>query len=552
MTSYEKKRRICERVARHEKPVANAKRIAKNTLVLYFRMLVVMFVALFTSRVMLQTLGVSDYGLYSVAMSVVAMFVFVNGSLSGASSRFLVVELGKGTIGSLKRTFSTIFIVHLVLAFIFVLILETIGLMFLETKLNIDPSRISAVKWAYQCGVAVTFLNITQVPYSAIITAHERMSAFAWMSLYDVFAKLAIVYLLMVSPFDRLKVYATLLALSSATTIAIYRIYCIRNFTEARFRRVFDAHLLKPIFSFAGWHVATQVIIMLSSQGLVMLNQRYFGPALVAAIGIASTVKGHIRSFIDNFKTAANPQIIKLYACGKMEESKRLLTETVLFSVFLLLILGVPIWFYSTEALRIWLGDAMPPYSPVFVKIIMVGMFFSIFDSSLYAILYATGRIKENMYFNVVIGLGAFCSAFALIHFTRNPLVSCIVSACHLMLLGVVAKPILLHVVAGYSFQDFRRMFVPSFLALVCCSSVAFMIKVVMPTALVWAVPSCLLIVVANCVVIYFLLASDALRGQFSKLLLRVPYVGSGVDSLFERFSAPVKPIRDFLQGLAG
>ena len=551
MTPYERRRKICERVARHEKPDANAKRIAKNTLVLYFRMLIVMFVGLFTSRVMLQALGVADYGLYGVAMSVVAMFVFVNGSLSGASSRFLVVELGKGTPGSLKRTFSTIFIVHLALACIFTLILETIGLLFLESKLNIDPSRISAVKWAYHCGVVVTFLNITQVPYSAIITAHERMSAFAWMSLYDVFAKLAIVYLLMISPFDRLKVYATLLALSSATTIAIYRIYCIRNFTEARFRRVFDGHLLKPIFSFAGWHVATQVIIMLSSQGLVMLNQRYFGPALVAAISIASTVKSHIRAFIDNFKTAANPQIIKLYACGKVEESKRLLSEIVLFSVFLLLILGVPIWFYSTEALQIWLGDTMPPLSPVFVKIIMVGMFFSIFDSSLYAILYATGRIKENMYFNVVIGLGAFCSAFALIHFTRNPLVSCIVSACHLMLLGVVAKPILLHVVAGYSFQDFRRMFVPSFLAIICCSAVAFMIKVAMPTALVWAVPSCLLIVVANCVVIYFLLASDALRVQFSKLLLRVPYVGSSVNSLFARCSVPLKPVRDFLQGLA-
>lgn len=552
MTSYEKKRAICERVARHEKPDANAKRIAKNTLVLYFRMLVVMFVGLFTSRVMLQALGVSDYGLYGVAMGVVAMFVFVNGSLSGASQRFLVVELGKGTIGSLKRTFSTIFIVHLALACVFTLMLETIGLMFLETKLNIDPSRISAVKWAYHCGVAVTFLNITQVPYSAMITAHERMSAFAWMSLYDVFVKLAIVYLLMISPFDRLKLYATLLAVSSATTIMIYRIYCIRNFTEARFRRVFDRSLLRPIFSFAGWHIATQVIIMLGTQGILMLNQRYFGPALVAAISIAATVQGHVRSFIDNFKTAANPQIIKLYACGKKDESKKLLSETVVFSVFLLLILGVPIWFYSSEALRIWLGETMPPLSPVFVKIIMVGMFFSIFDSSLYAILYATGRIKENMYFNVVIGLVAFCSAFALIHFTRNPLVSCIVGACQLMLLGVLAKPILLHIVAGYHLKDFRRMFVPSFMAMACCSAVAFAIKSLMPSALVWAIPSCILIVVANCLVIYLFLASDALRVQFGRLLMRVPCAGAGVNQFLEQLSLPVKPIRNLFQRLAG
>ena len=156
------------------------------------------------------------------------------------------------------------------------------------------------------------------------------------------------------------------------------------------------------------------------------------------------------------------------------------------------------------------------------------------------------------MYFNVVIGLGAFCSAFALIHFTRNPLVSCIVSASHLMLLGVVAKPILLHVVAGYCLRDFRRMFVPSFLAIVCCSAVAFAIKWLMPSALVWAIPSCILIVVANCLVIYFFLASDALRAQFGKLLMRVPYAGAGVNTFLEQLSLPAKPIRNILQRLAG
>ena len=229
------------------------RRIAKNTVVLYFRMFVAMAVGLYTSRVLLKALGVEDFGLYNVAGAVVGFCVFLNGTLSAASSRFITVEMGKGTIGSLKRLFSTLLTVHVFLALVSVAILETLGLLVLRAKLNIDPDRLGAVMWAYQCVVATTALGITQVPYSAVLIAHERMSAFAYMSLFDVFAKLLIAFGVMFSPFDRLKAYATLLALTSVASLMIYRIYCIRNFSEARFRRVFDKTLLRPIFAFAGW-----------------------------------------------------------------------------------------------------------------------------------------------------------------------------------------------------------------------------------------------------------------------------------------------------------
>ena len=535
MSRYIRQRLQCAKMARLEKPNANAGRIAKNTVVLYFRMLAVMLVGLFTSRIQLQALGVTDLGLYNVATGVVAMFIFLNGSLSVASSRFLVVEMGKGTIGSLKRVFSTLFYVQVILAVAFVAVLETVGLYFLSTKLNIEPSRIAAVKWAYHCAVATTFLSVTQVPYSAVIVAHERMSAFAYMAVYDVVVKLAIAYGLLASSGDRLKLYAVLLLLSSFVTFSIYRFYCVRNFTEARIRKVFDFKLLAPIFSFAGWHIATQTVIMLLTQGVLMLNQRYFGPALVAALSIAQSVNLHVQGFINNFKTAANPQIIKLYSSGQLEEAKRLLIETVLFSVFILLVLGVPIWFYSTELMTLWLGNNVPQYSPVMVKIILVGAFFSVFDTSLYVILYAAGRIKENMWFNVMLGGSAFVAIYLMIHFTHNPLSSCIVLAVHQVMLGIVAKPILLHLIARYTMSDFLRILVPSLKAFLACVLIAAYVRSVMPVNVFWVVPACGLIAVMSAVAIYIFAASNAMRLQCLRFSSRLPFVGQFVHKAIEK-----------------
>lgn len=197
MTRYEKKRLRCRRCVQCENPEANSRRVAKNTVVLYVRMLAVMAIGLFTGRVTFNALGVSDYGLQGIAAGVIGMITFMMGSLSGASSRFIMVELGQGTVGSAKRVFSTVFIVHFLLACLFVVLLETVGLLFLESKLNIHPSRIFAVKWTYHCAVLTTFLSITQVPYSAVIQAHERMSAFAWMTIYDVAVKLGVALAIM-------------------------------------------------------------------------------------------------------------------------------------------------------------------------------------------------------------------------------------------------------------------------------------------------------------------------------------------------------------------
>lgn len=535
MTTYEKKRAKCQRLASFARPTANAARVAKNTLVLYLRMFAVMAIGLYTGRVTLQALGVSDYGLKGIAGGVVGMIVFLNGSLSTASSRFLTVEMGKGTLGSLKRAFSTIFFVQVAVALLFTILLETVGLVFLETKLNIDASRIFAVKWMYHCSVITTFLSITQVPYSAILIAHERMSAFAYMAIYDVVVKLGIALALLWYQGDKLILLANMWLINSVVVLLIYRIYCMRNFTEARFRWTFDRKLIKPVFSFAGWHVATQTIIMLLSQGVLMLNQRYFGPTLIAAISIGQVLNSHIQGFIGNFKTAANPQIIKLYAAKKYDESKRMLIDTVHFSVYLLLLLGVPAFSYAEEALRIWLGANMPEMSPVIARITFAGAFFTLFDVSLYVILYAEGRIKENMWLNTIGGVIVFGLIFYQIKWLRNPLASVATLAAYQVVLGMINKPILLHFIAKYTFKDMLGIFIPPFKALALCAIVGWSIKALMPSSLWWAIPSCALMALLNMTVIFMFVATAVQRQMCFRLLSRVPCAGAFFAKLNEK-----------------
>ncbi len=507
-----------------EAPTSDNKRIAKNTIVMYFRMMAVMAIGFFTSRVQLDVLGVTDYGLYNVAAAVVGMCVFLNGTLATASSRFITVEMGKGTIGSLKRVFSTLFYVHLMLAGLAAIILETIGLYVLQSKLNIDPSRLGAVMWTYHCVVIMTVLSITQVPYSAVIIAHERMSAFAWMVIFDVATKLLAVYVLVVSPFDKLKTYAVLLLLFSFITILIYRLYCIRHFTEARIRRVFDKHLLKPVFSFAGWQSCAAVIIMLFTQGVTMINQRYFGPTLVAATAIAIAAQGHVMGFVNNLKAAATPQIVKLFSSGDREGAKKLLIETTLFTVFLLAILGTPVLIYAEELLNIWLVD-VPEYAATILRLCLGAALFSIFDTSFYIILYATGNMRANALTNLAVAGSFIFSIFICIYYVRWPLTAAVGLAIETLSLGLICKPLLLHYCADYHWKDFWQIFKPTLILASASAVIGCTIKTLLPSSLWGTLFGAAFIAIAITLFIFFVIATQAQRTALLKLGNRVPFL---------------------------
>ena len=542
--TYARRYRWARRLERLGAPKADARLVAKNTLVLYVRMLAVLFVGFFTSRVQLQTLGVENYGLYGVAMATVSMFGFVSGSLSMASSRFLTVEMGKGRIGGVKRLFSTVLICQFAMAVLVVLALETAGLYVLGTKLNVAPDRLFAVKWAFHCGVASTFLWIMQVPYGAVIVAHERMSAFAFMTFYDVAVKLAIVYLLFVTPFDRLVTYSTLILLSSVTTVAVYRVYCIRHFSEARFRRTFDRRIVREISGFIGWQFLSQIVVLAMSQAVTLLNQRYFGPVVVASASIGGTISGQVNGFINNFKVAAHPQVIKLYASRQFEQSKSLMIETVLYSSFLLLVLGVPVWLYAPEILRLWLGENVPAYACGFLRAILVAAFFQNFDGSLFAVINADGRMKPNSICDLVFYSGAFAAIWACIALFGDPYTTVLGQAALSVVLALAVKPALLHFMSGYRFRDFVQMFAPSFAALSLCVVVGCLVRHVCPAGLWWLLPNCALMAVLNAVLIFTVVASERVQLQALRLLCRAGAPGRFVSGVAEGYLERVRLVR--------
>ncbi len=311
---------------------SDSRRIAKNSAVLYARMLLSMAVSLYTSRVVLEVLGVDDYGLYSVTGGVVAMFAFINGSMSGATSRFLTYEMGLGNAERLRDTFNSALLVHIGVAAIILVFAETIGLWFLNCKLSIPEESMTAANWVYQFSIVASLVTITQVPYNACIIAHENMNVYAYIEIANVLMKLGIVYLLVVIGGNKLIIYGILVLVVNIIVASLYRIYCLRKFSESHFRYVFDKSILKPMLSFSGWDLYGNMCVTARTQGIVMLINVFFGVAVNAAASIATTVFSTLSSFASNIIMAFRPQIIKQYAAGESEEFNKLLMNCIKFS----------------------------------------------------------------------------------------------------------------------------------------------------------------------------------------------------------------------------
>lgn len=312
----------------------NNRRIAKNTLLLYFRMLLMIGINLYTSRVILQVLGVEDFGINNVVGGVITMLGFLTGSLAGASSRYITYDLGKGDMEIMKKTFGNILSIHLLLAGLVVVIGETIGLWFMTTQLQIPETRETAAFWVYQFSIISFVLSVISVPYNASIIAHEKMSAFAYISIVDAVLKLLIVYLLLVISYDKLIVYAALFCCIQIFDRIVYSIYCRKHFEETRSKLSFDKKLFKEIFAFAGWTMNGSLAVIGYTQGINVLLNIFFGPAVNAARGIAVQVQNVTRQFCTNFQMALNPQLTKSYATGDYAHMHRLLKVSSKFSFY--------------------------------------------------------------------------------------------------------------------------------------------------------------------------------------------------------------------------
>lgn len=372
----------------------NTKRIAKNTLMLYGRMLFSMVVSLYTSRVVLNTLGVEDFGIANAVGGVIAMLGFLNDSMSGATSRFLTYELGKGNVSKLKETFSTAVIIHVGIALFIFILGETVGLWFLENKLVIPESRMGAARIVYQTTIIGTMLGIMQTPYNATIIAHEKMSVYAYVGILNVFLRLVIVYILVIGDFDKLILYSLLQLSVSIIIIMIYRIYCKTHFSEAVFSVVWKKELLKPMLSFSGWDLYGNLSVIARTQGVSILLNMFFGPIANAAAGIAAQVQGAVMSFAGNIVTAVRPQLVKYYATEEYQPMFELLSNSIKLSFILLSILTIPIITEINYILKLWLGD-FPQNAAVFCAFTLLFNLFANTSLLFASIIHATGRVKR-------------------------------------------------------------------------------------------------------------------------------------------------------------
>ena len=383
---------------------ANNKRIAKNTLILYLRMFFMMSIYFYTSRVILQTLGVEDYGVYNAVGGIVSMFTLISGSLTNSVMRFMTFELGKDDKERLNRVFSTSINVMIILCCILLLLGETIGIWFLNTQMSIPEGRIAAANWVLQCSLLIFILNVMSIPYNAAIIAHERMSVFAYISIVEAVLKLLIVFALYLSIFDILITYAVLMLAVAGGIRLIYGFYCKHHFEECTYHYVYDKDLFKGMTSFAGWNFFGYGASVVSGQGINLLMNIFFGVVVNAARGVAIQVRSAVVQFVTNFTVALNPQITKSYATGDFAYMHSLIFRGAKMSYFLMLLFVIPLCLETEMVLTLWLG-VVPEHAVTFVQLTLIISTINVVNDTMIRGLHANGNLKKCM---VVFGLLEF------------------------------------------------------------------------------------------------------------------------------------------------
>lgn len=440
----------------------NNSRIAKNTLFLYFRMLITMAVSFYTSRIVLEALGIEDYGIYNVVGGVVTMFSFLNTAMATATQRFLNFDLAINDEIKLNKTFNTSVIIHAIISLIVIILAETIGLWFLNNKLVIPIERMHSAIYVYQCSVLATVVTIMSVPYNALIIAHEKMSAFAQISIIEVLLKLLIVLLLLFVSCDKLTLYSILVLTVSIIIRMIYSIYCKKHFEEARFNFIFDLSLVKEIGSFAAWNLIGNLALVGVTQGLNIILNMFFGPVVNAARGIAVQVQSTLQQFAQNFQMAINPQITKSYATGDYKYMHLLICRSSKFSFMLLYIISLPIYITAPQILDIWLVEP-PTNTYLYLRIILLTALIDTISNPLSIGVQATGKIRKYQLTNGLIMLTVVPIAFLALNLYNKAEVAFLVHFI-ITLFSHIVKLIYISFTIKMSIKDYiKRVYIRSF-----------------------------------------------------------------------------------------
>ncbi len=373
--------------------ISSNRRIARNTLMLYLRMLLSVVVGLYASRVVLHILGVEDYGIYSLVGGIVSMLGFLNTSLTGATSRFITYDLGKGDNDRLQHTFNSAFQSHLFIAFIIVLLAETVGLWFVNNKLNIPQERFFAAQCIYQFSILSAVVSITQVPYTAVVLAHEQMDVYAWLEIISAISKLFIVWILPLITGDKLIFYAVFTLVVEILIRFIYRFYCLRYHPESHLKFIWNADILRQLFSFTTWNLYADASVTVRQQGVTILINRFFGVTINASCGLASMIQGYCWLLGYNVIAAFRPQIIKQYAAANYIKMQQFMDQSLRFTLVLLCLFTIPAIVEMPFILNFWLGE-VPPYTVPFCRILLIDNLLGLVNYAINLGVYAQGNIK--------------------------------------------------------------------------------------------------------------------------------------------------------------
>ncbi len=437
------------------------KRIAKNTLFLYFRQLLVMAVSLYTVRVVLAELGAEDYGIYNVVGGFVAMFAIISGSMASAVNRFITVEIGKDNMVRATRIFSTSVVILLLFALLVCIGLETFGVWFVNARMDIPDGRMEAANWALQLSLLAFVINLMSVPYNAVIIAHERMSAFALISILEVFLKLGVVFVLEWMPFDKLITYACLTTLVALVIRTVYAVYCKRHFEEARFKFIFDKGLLREMSGFTGWAFLGNAVILLKDQGVNVLLNLFCGPVVNAARGVAIQINAAVYSFVSNFLTASRPQIIKNHATGNFPAMYSLIIKSGKFGFFILLLILLPLCDNIDYVLGLWLVE-VPAHTANFVVLVLLYSLLECFLTPIVNGAFAQGEIKAYEIALTAIYLANFIASYVCL---KAGMVPETVFVLNIVFKFCVMAALLIHSRAKYAFpvkEFLKRCLFPS------------------------------------------------------------------------------------------
>lgn len=433
----------------------SSNRIAKNTILLYMRMLIMMLISLYTSRVLLKALGVSDYGIYNAVGGVVASFTVISGALSAAISRFITYELGTGNVHALKKVFSSAVSVQILLSSIVLILGESLGLWFLNSHMSIPAERYIAANWVLQFSILTFIINLISVPYNALIIAHEDMGIFAYISIFEAFLKLAVVLTISHISVDRLILYSCLLMLSALLIRLIYARYCKSHYPEAVFNFSLDGQIFKKILGFAGWNFLGNSSGVLMNSGINILINVFFGVTMNAARGVAVQVEAAVSSFVNSFTTAINPQITKNYASGNYDYMYSLIYNGARYSFYLVIVLAFPILLETDFILDLWL-DIVPSMAPVFVRYILLITLVGVLSNTMVTAMLATGNIKT---YQIIVGSLGYMVFFLtwILYYLGYPVVTCYIINIVIYLLQFLARLFLLKKMIDLSIRRFIK-----------------------------------------------------------------------------------------------